>query len=224
MAAPTAAPRQARRGASGWLAAGLSILGAIAPSGHVTAQTPTAIVEDVSGVGDLRVMQYVYPGRRLVLGADQHVVLGYLASCLIEAITGGEVTVGTERSQVIGGIVQRHKVECSANRLLLTREETERSGAMVYRDPLQPQVTIFGLSPAISLTRPATIRLQRIDQPGRVVEIEMTGLGADLAEQGIVLVPNGIYRASIGDRPIVTFRVDPDATDHAPLIARLLQL
>jgi hypothetical protein len=196
----------------------------MAPGDPAAAQAPAAIVEEVSGVGDLGVMQYVYPGRQLDLRAGQRVVLGYLASCLIEAITGGQVTVGTERSQVIDGIVQRRKIECTPNRLLLTREETERSGAMVYRDPLQPQVTIFGLSPAISLTHPATIRLQRIDQPGAAIEIEITGLGADLAQQGIMLAPNGVYRASIDDRPIVTFRVDPDATDHAPLIARLLRL
>lgn len=223
MATGTAGPRRRRRQAVGWLAMWLGALSAFQLGSQAMAQTPAAIVEDVSGVGDLSVMQYVYPGRRLALGSDQQLVLGYLASCLVETITGGEVTIGTERSQVVNGIVQRRKIECTANRLLLTREESERSGAMVYRDPLQPQVTIFGLSPAISISSPATIRLQRIDQPAPAVEIEIAGLGADLSHKGIQLVPNGIYRASIGDRAI-TFRVDPGATDHAPIIARLLRL
>jgi hypothetical protein len=187
-------------------------------------RTPAAIVEDITGRTEPGIMDYLYPGHRVALANGQRIVLGYLSSCLVEAITGGEVTVGVERSEVVGGIVQRRKVECMASRLLLSGEEAERSGGMLYRDPVQPRLTIFGLSPALSLTRPATVRLQRIDTPALPIEIDVTGLGADLARQGIVLTAGGIYRASIGERPILIFRVDPNATDHAPLVARLLRL
>ena len=48
-------------------------------------------------------MDYLETGRVIRLGARETVVLSYLYSCTRETITGGTVTVGTDRSEVLSG-------------------------------------------------------------------------------------------------------------------------
>src|SRR5205085_262867 len=77
------------------------------------AQTPTAIVESVTGsVAGAEVLDYVSPGKVIKLGGNGSIVLAYLASCLRETITGGVVIVGAEQSQVSLGEVSREKPSC----------------------------------------------------------------------------------------------------------------
>jgi hypothetical protein len=196
-------------------------------SGAAAADRPVAVVEDVSGSRDVRVMEYLYEGRRLSLKPDEGLVIGYLGSCLVETITGGEVTIGAERSRVDRGAVSRHKIACDAEKLLLTDAQSDAGGAMVYRNApdklAEPSGRIYGLSPALSVPAPGLVRLQRLDQPAPVIELEMTGLEADLSTNGVQLAPKGLYRVTIDARALV-FRVDAGAKEHAPLISRLLRL
>src|SRR5258706_15347656 len=52
-------------------------------------------------------MDYVRAGQVIRLGPHQTIVLSYMASCVRETITGGTVTVGTQRSEVQSGHVRR---------------------------------------------------------------------------------------------------------------------
>jgi hypothetical protein len=71
-------------------------------------QSPVALIEDIAGnPPDIQFMDYVQPGQVINLGAQDTIVLGYLKSCWRETITGGTVTVGQERSDVKGGMVER---------------------------------------------------------------------------------------------------------------------
>ncbi len=88
------------------------ILGAAAMAalwiGSAGAQTPVAVVEDVTGnPAGIEFMDYVSAGKVIRLGPKDAVVLGYMKSCWRETITGGTVTVGEEQSTVVDGRIQR---------------------------------------------------------------------------------------------------------------------
>jgi len=52
--------------------------------------------------------------------------LSYLKSCEHETITGGTVTVGTERSEVKEGQVVRNKVPCNGGKMQLSSQQASR--------------------------------------------------------------------------------------------------
>jgi hypothetical protein len=191
--------------------------------GAAAGDRPVAIVEDVVGTTAVQVMEYLSEGRRLSLKPGDEIVIGYLASCLVETIAGGDITIGAERSLVEHGQVSRRRVACDADQLLLIGTPGDGGGAMIYRDAGRKEARIYGLSPVLSVSGPGTVRLQRLDQPTAAIELELTGSNADLETNGIQLTPNGLYRATMGDR-ILVFRVDAAAKERAPLIARLLRL
>jgi hypothetical protein len=58
----------------------------------------------------------------------------YMASCVRETITGGTVTVGTQRSEVQSGHVRRIEGHCYSGRMELTGEEAH-VGGRVFRGP-----------------------------------------------------------------------------------------
>ena len=98
------------------------------------AAPPVALVEDVAPqVSGIALMDYLEQGRRLDLGAAGWIEIDYFSSCLHERIVGGSITVGDERSDVSGGSVERHQVECDAPKIALTEAQTERSAGFVQR-------------------------------------------------------------------------------------------
>ena len=210
-------------------AAGVVVLAAAASS-------PVAVVEDVSGNPDgIQFMDYVEAGRDIKLGPQDSIVLGYLTSCWRETITGGTVTVGTERSDVQDGMVERSTVTCAANKMQLTAELASKSGAMVFRDmqndAQHPQLTIYGRSPMIEVKPDeGTLTVERIDRSGETHRIAVTadqlvhGTFIDLAKTGVELAAGGVYRAKTAGQGIV-FKVDPDAlSGESPILGRLVRL
>ena len=70
------------------------------------AEGPTAIVESVAATGThLKFMEYVEAGTVIRLGIGGSITLGYFRSCWRETIEGGTVTIGVEKSTVVGGTV-----------------------------------------------------------------------------------------------------------------------
>jgi hypothetical protein len=206
----------------------LALVGALAPAcASAASGRPAAIVEDVSGAPDIKPMQYLSEGQRLSLKPGEEIVIGYLRSCVVETIAGGDITIGAERSLVERGTVSRRGVTCEAERLLPAAVKGDAGGAMIYRDTGhgagRPEARIYGLSPVLSVAEPGLVRFQRLDQPASPIELELTRPEADLAKNGVLLAPNGLYRVSMGNRALV-FRVDAAAKETAPLIARLLRL
>ncbi len=98
----------------------LCVLATVAAAGAAAAQT----AYERSGVAiviyiDAASQPNIYPfdelqaGREIMLGEDETMEIGYFESCVMEAITGGAVTVGTRESQIEGGTVQRETVDCA---------------------------------------------------------------------------------------------------------------
>jgi len=193
---------------------------------------PAAIVEEVTsasvGVG---FMDYLEPGRIIQLRPGERMVLGYLRSCWREAITGGRITVGVEKSSVEGGRIQRERVECDGGRLRLTVGQAGKSGVVIFRRPAQPsqspvprpQLTVYGTSPFISLTGGNRIVIERLDQPEEPLEIVVAENDVDLADHNKFLKPGGVYRVRASERSIV-FKIDPFARPgKGPIIGRLIR-
>ena len=90
------------------------------------------------GVAGVEFMDYVAPGRVIVLGAKDVLVLGYLRSCWRETITGGTVTVGEVQSVVQAGRVERSQVACGGSRAQPVPREATQSAATVFRS-MQPR-------------------------------------------------------------------------------------
>jgi hypothetical protein len=80
-----------------------------------------ALVESISGRSpDVQPMDYVRVGQIIRLGPYGTIVLSYEASCIREMITGGIVTIGTERSCVRSGEIRTLGSPCDTGRVVLT--------------------------------------------------------------------------------------------------------
>ena len=217
----------------------IAVAVALVPAARAAAQSQVAVVGDVSSkTAGVEFMDYVAAGRQIRLEPRDTIVLEYLQSCWRETITGGQVTIGAEQSDVRAGQVERHKVACDGGRLMLTSTLASQSAGLVVRGmhsqgqgaPPTPQITLYGLSPVIELKGGGKLVIERVDQPGERYEYAVGGQqllkGAffDLARAGQALAPGGTYRASAGSRQIV-FRIDPNAKpDATSVVGRLLRL
>ena len=207
--------------------------------GSASAQTPVAVVEDVTGnPAGVEFMDYVAAGKVIRLGPKDAVVLGYMKSCWRETITGGTITVGEEQSTVSDGRVQPEKVGCDT-KMQMSQAQASKSGAMVFRAPPKPaaapgappaaQLTLYGLSPVVEVKGGGKLVIERLDQTGERHEVTIGGQQLlrgsfyDFAKAEKALEAGGLYRASVGTQEIV-FKVDPYARPgQAPVVGRLLR-
>lgn len=208
-------------------------------AGTACAQTPVALVEDITGKPPgIEFMDYVAPGRVIALGPRDAIVLGYIRSCWRETIRGGAVRIGHDQSEVTGGSVERVKIACDGGRMELAAEQTRQSTASVFRDPgrqkraalPKPQFILHGRSPVIELAGGGALLLARLDAAGDKLTIELPasklvrGAFADLADWGVSLAPGGLYAARAGEQRLV-FQVSSDAAaGKTPIAGRLLRL
>jgi len=194
---------------------------------------PVALVEAVNGSSaDVEFMDYVEVGKVIRLGPQDGIVLSYLKSCVRETITGGTVTIGTERSEVESGKVERSVVQCEGGKMLLTAQTGSQSAALVLRGGPgpKPQFTLYGLSPIVELNGSGTLVIERIDRSGErhTVAIDqkqlLHGSFYDFTNFGKTLVPGGVYRATFGAQQVV-FKIDPQSKPgESPIVGRLLRL
>jgi hypothetical protein len=202
------------------------------------AAAPAAVVEDVHGkIAGVEFMDYVAPGRVIVLGPKDGLVLGYLRSCWREAITGGTVTVGESQSVVRAGRVERSLVACGGSRPQLGAHDATQSAATVFRS-MQPRLpsakqevpVLHGRSPLVEIgAQRGRLVIERIDQLSERIDLDVGGKGLvhglffDLARVGVELTPGATYSASLGPLT-VEFDVARDAQPGpTPVIGRLLR-
>jgi hypothetical protein len=198
-----------------------------------SAGPPVAVVEAVSGnPAEVEFMDYVEVGKVIHLNPQDGIVLSYMKSCVREAITGGVVTVGVERSKVESGKVERDVVPCEAGKMLLTAQTGSQSAALVLRSASgpEPQFTLYGLSPIVELKGGGSLLIERIDRRGEryAVMIDerqlLHGAFYDFANSGKTLEAGGIYKVTFGQQQVV-FKVDPQSKPgQSPIIGRLLRL
>jgi hypothetical protein len=198
-----------------------------------------ALVEEVdSKTAGVEFMDYVSAGKVIRLEGRDTLVISYMKSCLREIINGGTVTVGVEQSDVQLGKVIRQKVDCDGGRLTLSPQQASQSAGMVFRNTLprqqasalNPQITLYGVSPMVEIKGGGPLTIERIDHPGERFELTVSnkqlvnGMFYDLAQVGKALEPGAIYRARTGARQII-FRIDPDAKPgRSPIVGRLLRV
>jgi len=216
--------------------------GIVAPESPAAAQTVAAVVEEVHGsAAGVGFMDYVETGRVIRLGPKDSIVLGYLKSCTREAINGGTVTIGAERSDVKAGTVARATVPCDAERMLLTSEPRHEAAGLAFRSAAvsdggqssgralpEPEFTLFGASPVIQGMAGERIVIERLDAPNErhVLRLSKGRLGDvfDFAGSGAALAPGGLYRALANKRALI-FKIDASAQPgRTPVCGRLIRL
>jgi hypothetical protein len=84
--------------------------------GAAQASEDTAVVESLTSERqDLQEMDFLGNGRTFDLKADEVLTLVYLNSCVQEVITGGTVTIGASKSEIIGGIIVTSAIQCDSD-------------------------------------------------------------------------------------------------------------
>jgi len=175
------------------------------------------------------------------LTPNDAIIIGYLGSCVREAIHGGIIEIGETESKIDSGIVEREKVECDAPRMIaapgLLLESTgfisrgEAGAETLPRVPRAPgpEFTLYGSSPLLDLYGDGPLVIARLDKKGEYLswDIDRTKLARgrflDLAE-GKSLTPGCVYAARWQNR-LVVFEVDRSAQPGpAPILGRLLRL
>ena len=144
---------------------------------------PVALIEDVRGhVAGAELMDYVAPGQVIKLGPDGTLVLSYLKSCRRETISGaGSVTIGAGESKVEGADLKNDIVNCDAGHAQATTRETSEVAATIVRsigpddDDALPQAILYGASPIFEADGRGTLAVERLDQPGERLKIELDG-------------------------------------------------
>ena len=199
------------------------------------AESPVAIVEDISGkVTGAELMDYLSPRAVIKLGDNSAITLSYLKSCRRETITGlGTVIVGTEESSVHLANLKSEKTPCDAARAQATTRETSEAAATIVRglgsDIASPQATLYGASPLIEAKGRGELVIERVDATGERQTFkfdgkQLKGRFFDFAIVHKTLTPGGTYLATFGKNKIV-FRIDPLAKSGAtPMAGRLLQM
>lgn len=220
---------------------GAILAAALALATPSVAGDPVALVEEVSGApAGVALLDYLPTGKVIDLTGGGRLVVDYLQSCMRETISGGTVTIGIEHSLITGGAVQRQKVECDGGQLHLSTDQAAKSGVVVFRKAKRPtdpsagslsfDQTLYGASPLIDLRGGGRLVVERLDQPGERIELDLPaaqllrGTFYDFAKAGRALSPGGIYRVESGGRSLVV-KIDPFATVGAgPVAGRLLRL
>jgi len=203
---------------------------------HVPAPlVPTALVEDVKGAtADIEFMDYVGNGQVIKLDPRDVLVLSYLKSCEHETITGGTVTVGTERSDVRDGQVVRAKVPCDGGKIRLSSQQASKSAASAFRvQSAEIEPTLYARTPVVRLPKvlgseDRTLLIERTDRRGERHELKIDDAIVaagfyDLAKINVSLTRGAIYDASIGSHKM-TFQIAAKAkSGPAPIVSRLLR-
>ncbi|MFQ5566545.1 MAG: hypothetical protein ACE5EU_09300 [Paracoccaceae bacterium] len=205
----------------------LAATASLATPGTAVSQTtrPVAIVEDASINAPVAVFDYLVLGQRIELNPEQSVVIGYLASCRLETITGGVVIIGEERSTLTGGTIDADQVECDGGQIELTRENAAASGVAVYRTGADVEMRLYSATPVFLLPAAGAddvIEIERIDRAEPTHRFTARSGRFDLADAGAYLNPGGIYMARNGDREIA-IRVVVYARPGGPLVGRIAQ-
>jgi hypothetical protein len=211
--------------------------GLLALARPAVAESPVAVVEEVSGkVSGAEFMDYVTPRSVIKIGAGGSIVLSYMKSCRREKISGiGTVIVGTEESIVHLADVKGEKTDCDPGQSRATTRETSAVAATVLRSVdknaslPKPRLTLYGASPLVEARGRGRLTVQRLDIAGERQQIDLNGNQLkgrffDFATANRALAPGGLYAATFNSSKIV-FQVDPQAKPGAtPIIGRLLQM
>lgn len=86
---------------------------------------PAGLVEAVSAASGIEVMDYVYAGQSIDLGAKGSITIAYFESCVVDTIKGGRVTITAARSEVSGGQVSSKPMTCQGAKPVIVADASE---------------------------------------------------------------------------------------------------
>ena len=138
------------------------LLGTLAFSPFLAqAEEPVAIVDDIVGeVQELQIMDLLWEGQLLTLGSDVQVSIGYMNTCLSEMITGGQITIGAEKSTVVGGKIESQQLDCGQKIKGKSADTKTVALTAVFRNSIKklpkPDVSAFRTQPTPPTTSDAT--------------------------------------------------------------------
>ena len=194
-------------------------------STSVDGAEPVAIIEEAGPGAPVTLFSYLTEGQIIELGATAEVLIAYLRSCVQERVLGGVVTIGRERSQVVGGRRSTNVLDCGNPQAALSPAEAERAAVLVMRKPTPPapQLLLTSTSPFIAPRSPATlVRLNRLDRNEPVLTLALNGGVADLAAAGETLDRGATYRVEAGAASIVVKIAENAQRGDGPILLRLL--
>ncbi|WP_169566409.1 hypothetical protein [Sneathiella limimaris] len=186
-----------------------------------------ALVENVSAErSDLKVLDFLESGFEIELRDDEQLTLSYLASCVMEKITGGRVVIGEKQSLVKNGMVSRSKLKCN------TSSQTSKSNeaaAVVFRAPNQTEqstkpIKAFSIYPVLKAGNfEGNFTIQDMDRFHEPLSVPVQKGVADLGKQYLALKSGVTYRVTAGEKEYV-FIVDEkaDRSRKAPYLVRLI--
>ena len=121
----------------------LSVLVAASISVSWAQAEPVALIEDISVQREnFQIMDFLDVGTKIDLKGNETLKLGYLNSCIQESIRGGSITVGEQKSFVVGGQVTRKLLTCEGNaKVSATRNKKGDAGAIVFRNTKKAEKT-----------------------------------------------------------------------------------
>jgi hypothetical protein len=207
----------------------LIISGAIA-----RAEPDMILIESLSApVAGAAVMDYVLSGTAFDLGRSTVAILDHLDSCTRETATGGVLHVGEDFSKSENGRIERDQFDCDGHQLQLNAAMTQ-GGGQVYRALGRPvvlhPVVLYSTAPLILARPDGVIRIERLDQPAPVIEVNIPAsaddkpVAIDFVKMHEELARGASYRLSEG-RVSLTFSIDAKAAGaNAPLLSRLLTI
>lgn len=195
--------------------------------GLALAGAPTAIVDSVSGVPDLRPFELLEAGAEINVAANGRVRLAYFASCVHETVSGGRLRVGVTASLVEDAKVERVTADCAApggsGRLagapaaLLLRDSTARPHA-------GPVLRIRTNTPVLVAEPGTLVDLDRVDEDRGPRRVRIDGWTLPLVGPGLALEPGATYRVC-ARASCRTFWVDPSARVGAgPILERTIHV
>jgi len=194
---------------------------------------PAAIVEDASAsVTAVQPMDILEAGRKITLPEGGQLTLGYFQTCLREKISGGEVTIGSEKSIVTGGKRDEEPVDCDGGpRIIPAKHGAETAGAVFRKGKSprktypKPDWTLYGTEPVFLFSDSAEqLLIERLDRDDeKPFSLAVSGKRVDSAEHGITLDPGGLYVLTSGKSRYIV-KVSPLATKGAPFLSRLVPM
>jgi hypothetical protein len=166
---------------------------------------PVAIVEETENYsGQLQEMDLLENGQIISLGDKGKVKISYLETCVVEDITGGEITVGQGQSKVIGGNVERKKIgSCSTGGVLLSEAQSNSSGVIAFRGSKNRNSSIstiiFSRVPKIYASKEGHLIISEISNK-KIIFSEKIKKGMNIfSKYSIDLLPGSKYIFEISD-------------------------
>jgi hypothetical protein len=211
----------------------------IAPGASAQSTAASGLIKEASAGLAVHAFEQVTIGQVIDLGASGHLKITYYASCLVETIDGGTVTVGSFGSRVVGGKIATttDKKSCKTTQVATTASTAE-SGAAIERvmafDPRDWSETTVSVArprfqPSASVATPVKLRILMLDDPAPklIWEGAVKTVPATYPASAPKLLVGRPYKVELvgadGSKYSSTFSIDPGyVTDNGSVASTVL--